>query len=145
MIVLKFWLISFQNKRHHIINAAIYFLFLKLIMSFTYFIRCVQPNSPASSFPTLCFPTWVPVLEINNSQSRYYIACVFIYIFHLVQKPLLFFSTYLTIDAICHSVKVLPTPGCFALATDCNLGVQHVLKVHKTLFLAFPSITLMRI
>lgn len=63
---------------------------------------------------------------------------VFTYIFHLVQKPLLFFSTYLTIDDIYHSVKVLPTPGCFTLATDYNLGVQHVLKVHKTLFLAFP-------
>lgn len=83
------------------------FSFLKLIMSFTYFVWCVQPNSPASSFPTLYFSTWVPVMEIKNSQSGYYIACVFTYIFHLVRKPLLFFSTYLTIDDIYHSVKVL--------------------------------------
>ena len=46
-------------------------------------------------------------MEIKNSQSGYYIACVFTYIFHLARKPLLFFSTYLTIDDIYHSVKVL--------------------------------------
>lgn len=78
-------------------------------------------------------------MEINNSQSGYYIAYVFTYIFHLVQKPLFFFTTYLTTDDIYHSVKVLPTPGCFTLTTEYNLGVhQHVLKVHKTLLLAFP-------
>lgn len=72
----------------------LYISFFEINYVFTYFIRRVQPNSPASSFPTLYFSTLRCQSWKLTTLKAGIILPVSLYIFHLVQSLSFLYSLF---------------------------------------------------